>query len=527
MRFTTYECKRLSERTILLDQEPLAKPLSYEEHIKKIKRDLETTLDEGKSLDAMTVTSGLLEGHCHKAFRAWAAKKGVPNKDFDAALRTHQIIRALGATPTSPQHFIELILARDAIHCRFNGLIGQAPRPQVTYGSKLVEVAQRDQADPAVATLAHFTSPKTMTTSEFTLGLRTTAANLKLGFSDTAIRDAVEMWMRKAKRERLASIYLKIQHTNFPRYERERVEAMWLNLCAKTFDTSDVTVEFVVAVLRKFVWAVKRKMLDLIVTNHIMVVLLGPQGVGKTVFVRSLVGPVVELSLEVDFATLEEARNIEIWRFFVHILDEMGYATKTDSEAIKRVLTADTLSRRPMGSNSVETVPQKATMIGCSNKELDQLINDPTGNRRFVPLRFRRDADWAAINATDYLLLWQSVDEHGPDPMIEHMGALKELQAASRQLGPVEQWLAYIADQGLGPYEEGEKVMAAPLYERFRVWEQSYRPGRSTDMSAWSAELRRLLKNDRGVDLLPLRRADQRTKSGYPYVLQNVENVQP
>ena len=83
-----------------------------------------------------------------------------------------------------------------------------------------------------------------------------------------------------------------------------------------------------------------------------MPVILGPQGKGKSTFVNMFIAPLRELTLEVNFKAIEDDRNIDIWNSFILFLDEMGYASKADVDTIKNAITANTLTRRPMRSNS-------------------------------------------------------------------------------------------------------------------------------------------------------------------------------
>lgn len=67
----------------------------------------------------------------------------------------------------------------------------------------------------------------------------------------------------------------------------------------------------------------KRKANDLPVSNHLMPVILGPQGNGKSTLVRHLLAPIDELTVDTDFAAITDERIISIWQSYVGFLGEM------------------------------------------------------------------------------------------------------------------------------------------------------------------------------------------------------------
>src|SRR5690606_33804221 len=96
------------------------------------------------------------------------------------------------------------------------------------------------------------------------------------------------------------------------------------------------------------------KALGLKITNHLMPVLLGPQGKGKSTFVLDfLTRPVSELCASTDFSEIQDGRTAELWKHLVLFLDEMGHAAKADIDVIKNRITSPTITYRPMGTNRV------------------------------------------------------------------------------------------------------------------------------------------------------------------------------
>lgn len=218
-----------------------------------------------------------------------------------------------------------------------------------------------------------------------------------------------------------------------------------------------------------------------------MPVLTGSQGKGKSTLVRNLLRPVEDCTAHSDFKQITDERNIQLWENYVIFLDELGHAKRTEMDEIKNIITANVLTRRPMRTNDVENVEQRATFIGCTNKGLSELIRDETGVRRFAELAFTNTPDWDAINALDWEQMWRSVDERGPDPSDIVAVALAAQQSENRTMSAVEQWARQAKVEGRKRAEE--------LHSLFREWEQENFPRNATDVSSWGKEMKRLTRN--------------------------------
>jgi predicted kinase len=187
---------------------------------------------------------------------------------------------------------------------------------------------------------------------------------------------------------------------------------------------------------------VKRKIDRMPVTDHLMPVILGAQGTGKSTLIRQMLKPINELWVPSDFKQITDDRNTMLWKNYAIFLDEMGWASKSDMDTVKNIITADTLNRRIMQTTKYNVVAQNATFIGAANaNELADLIRDVSGTRRFVSLNMKTQADWQLINAIDWQEVWQSVDHAACDPMAGFRGVLGAVQEADRTKTPVESWL--------------------------------------------------------------------------------------
>lgn len=211
-------------------------------------------------------------------------------------------------------------------------------------------------------------------------------------------------------------------------------EKAWRFIVDHYFDCSESEKELIIAILKQFIFQVKAKMARKPIETHLMPVLLGGQGMGKSYFISNILcKPLQELADRTTFDQIADARNADQFRYYVNIFDEMTGVTKADINRIKEIITSTTQSYRPMGTNTTSRVSMDSTFIGCSNEQsLEDLIKDTTGNRRFAPLQFRKtrpsiEADKAAL-FFDPIVLWQSVDIDAPEPILAFSDQLVKLQ---------------------------------------------------------------------------------------------------
>jgi len=453
---------------------------------------LRDKLAAGEEIDIIEMAVSLhLDSSMTKVQKFLVTAAGVAKTDWARALKISATVRELGFYPKTAVQLVDKWISKNSISVNYQKAMKRLTAPMLD-GVPITEEARKDALIDAVARIKENTEINTETLKR---DLRLKVAELGLRFSDQQIADAVSAWFETALGERVEQVYLTVAF-NGSANSKANLDA-WAAV-ASQFDTEDHDAKFVIAILKKFIWQVKRKMLGMTITNHLMPVLTGPQGVGKSTFVRDfLLSPVEELVSNTDFQGIEEVRNTEQWRNYVLFLDEMGYAGKADIDNVKNKITAPTVTGRPMRSNDNVQYAQNATFIGCSNKELDQLIRDETGNRRFVSLRFSSSPDWSKLKGVDARLLWMSVDERGDDPTKEIATELREAQAQIREKSIVEQWLDHYAVPAM---LVGKKRRATEWFPEFKEWSEEYVPGRRMDASSFGKEFTRLIKSAQVAD---------------------------
>lgn len=280
----------------------------------------------------------------------------------------------------------------------------------------------------------------------------------------------------------------------------------WDALIANSFDTTDVSAEITIAVLKKFIWQVKRRLDGMSVTNHLMPVIYGSQGCGKSVFITKMLDQLGSLYAPTDFSRLSDNREANLFRNFALFLDEMNKADRADMDAVKGVITREEFSFRPMGTNATVTKDQFSSFIGASNKLLEQLINDPTGNRRFFQIDFNSRSgpdQHAYINTLDFTAMWCSVDHRAADPCADYSDEMRALQASHSNKSSVEEF-ADALEEGEGRYKvtinniggteafTQEPVTGETLYLAYRNWCTAMHRRVPLEKTGFLAELRRL-----------------------------------
>lgn len=115
-----------------------------------------------------------------------------------------------------------------------------------------------------------------------------------------------------------------------------------------------------------------------------ILVLVGEQGIKKTEFFRNLLPK--ELHKYYAESNLDEGKDSEILmcKKLLIVDDEFGGKSKKDATKLKRLSSQQTFSIRAPYGRVTEDLNRLAVLGGTSNDS--EVINDPTGNRRIIPI---------------------------------------------------------------------------------------------------------------------------------------------
>lgn len=271
------------------------------------------------------------------------------------------------------------------------------------------------------------------------------------------IRDALNVYRHERSKIELSRITEVLGYRN----TQDNSLASWVHAVCGVSSPLDV------AVIKHFIWQVKRKLSGLPVEHHLMPVLWGKSGIGKSVAVSRLIEPLRSVALQTDMGIFQDQFSRRAFaRNFLVFFDELQGSDGADVNTMKQIITAPVIEWRAMRSERVMSAPQNATFIGCSNDPVRDRIKDPTSSRRFWQVNCADQIDWQVINAIDYLALWQSVDENESSPILECLSEIRKVQEAEiRAKDIVEQWVEELCE--LVSFDDSA-LTTSELYESFK-----------------------------------------------------------
>ena len=119
-------------------------------------------------------------------------------------------------------------------------------------------------------------------------------------------------------------------------------------------------------------------------------ILIGPQGCGKSTFLRELLPPHLQPTGFSDTLRLDGSRKEQVEAILGAILcevPEMTGASRANIDLLKRFLSAQNdYGIRLAYRRNPEDLPRRCILLGTTNHQ-DCIPSDPTGYRRFVPIQ--------------------------------------------------------------------------------------------------------------------------------------------
>lgn len=466
------------------------KPDDYITHIFKVASDVRIRFAKNEEINAIEIINNFVDPSKKNSEleKVFVEASLMSKAEFKAALRRKgkddKIVEALGYLPTTVGEFVKGFAARYKLEVMLNGELKREWK--ITIGDKIITAEDRE--DSVVNKAYLIRSNRAYNTETMKLDLRIIRDTLGLPYSDSQIQDASHDWFLRGQDERRVSLFEELTYRPGKATGPAGVEA-WKQMEEAAFDVSETSPGFAIAVVKKFMWQVKRKGMGLPITNHIMPVITGPQGTGKSTLVSAMTKFMADCVKQATFTDIADNRLIDLWSTPILFMDEMSGAKKADMTTVKHAITATTLTRRPMRSNTDVQVTQASTLIGCSNDSLNEIIRDNTGVRRFAELTFKHSPDREVLNNLDWKMMWRSVDELGDDPSIDHMDVLQKQQADNRNIDPVEMWARDRKEESC--YKAWTKVSI--LHEDFTAWEKEKFPGYNTSVSTFGKRMKNLM----------------------------------
>ncbi len=150
-------------------------------------------------------------------------------------------------------------------------------------------------------------------------------------------------------------------------------------------------------------------------------ILIGGQGVGKTVFFRNL----LPLPLQSYFVECQLTDDKDVYaRMCSNLIaydDEFTGKNKTEASIYKKLSSAEKFTyRKPYGHFDIT---RKRTAVLCGSANEYDVINDTTGNRRIIPVRLKKidHEKFSKINLNDFYR--ELLELHKENPTWWHLKA--------------------------------------------------------------------------------------------------------
>ena len=208
------------------------------------------------------------------------------------------------------------------------------------------------------------------------------------------------------------------------------LDSSYLNQCFDWFcDAYAVKTdrELTIAMLKQWMWQVKRYMYNLPVSDPYFVNIFGiNQGTGKTNFIKALTDPIQPYRIEAPVDAVADSRNGGMWTTnYVILMDELKIEGDTDVKymvsALKNILTSTEINFRELGTHNIHKGKRVFSAFGTSNVSITDVIRDESGMRRFFEIvidaknnnpQDARDRVGAWMESVDHMYLWKAIDEN-------------------------------------------------------------------------------------------------------------------
>ena len=184
---------------------------------------------------------------------------------------------------------------------------------------------------------------------------------------------------------------------------------------------------------RLMLWGLAARALSPGVKQDCLVVLEGPQGIGKSTLLKILAGGDEYYLDGIPSGDLSDKDVVaSIIGKWVVELTELEVARKADAESLKAFLSRTHDRARLSYKRKAKDYPRRCGFVGTTNKE--DYLKDDTGNRRFLPVRCGR-VDLALARTEREQLLAEAAIAWQEDPRHERLFLREDLwgEAASEQ----------------------------------------------------------------------------------------------
>lgn len=220
------------------------------------------------------------------------------------------------------------------------------------------------------------------------------------------------------------------------------------------------------AVIRKTLLAAVKRVYNPGTKFDYVLILNGPQGVGKSTFFSKLGGKWFSDSLTItDMKDKSGAEKLQ--GYWILELGELVGIRKTDVETVKSFLSRVDDKYRMSYGIQVESHPRQCIIVGSTNAE-DGFLRDITGNRRFWPVKISgksKKKPWQ-ITEEDVEQIWAEVLVYG------EKGEGLELEGEDRDMAANEQSSAMESDEREGIVRDYLDRLLPKNWDKMNLYER-------------------------------------------------------
>ena len=141
--------------------------------------------------------------------------------------------------------------------------------------------------------------------------------------------------------------------------------------------------------LRKWLVAMVAGWIDLKEVNHLILVLIGPQGSYKTTWFNALLPPELQIYFHTKINAVRMAKDdlIALAKYALVCCEELDTMTQRELNNLKASITASSIDERAAYARYSERRKHIASFCGTGNNV--QFLTDTTGNRRWLPFEIK------------------------------------------------------------------------------------------------------------------------------------------
>lgn len=222
----------------------------------------------------------------------------------------------------------------------------------------------------------------------------------KMAFNKDERTSALSICIENAKATYIKSVADKIKFDSTAEFD-------WQILKTK-FGFTDLDCQ----VIRYVIWGMKRRLMFGTYTRRIcLYIYSSQQALGKTELAKAIYSPLEGLSQVMLPESFNDVNNFSARECYGPVIDDIDKAKDSVVSNIKNMLTAESTSVRVFHTQRNTVVVVNAWPILTSNKRVENVFSDTTGNTRYHEIEITGPV-FNNIRDIDWVCMWQSVDEN-------------------------------------------------------------------------------------------------------------------